>query len=108
MFAVPSAFLVTEKTDRDDAEPPVRSFAATIHPLELVSVWLAGTGVKALVPSALSRLVLWPVRKEVADGQVGPAGGLVIQSTSDRRYVPAELKTFTPMSRKSWVSPSLG
>ncbi len=57
MFAVPSAFVVTEKSERVRRVLPVRSLAAMTHPLELVSVSLTGTGVKAFVPSAF--LSVW-------------------------------------------------
>ena len=85
MLAVPSGFVLTEKSDKVRRVLPVRSFAAMTQPLELVSVWLTGTGVKAFVPSAFLRVCFCPVRNESSDGHVGPGAGLVTQSTSERR-----------------------
>ena len=52
----------------------------------LVSVWMAGTGVKACEPSCIRRSANLPDLKEVLDGQVvmglWPAG-LLIHSRSD-------------------------
>src|SRR6266851_5233214 len=108
MVAVPVADLVTLNRVRNLA--PLAGMLiglATAHPVELVSVWLAGTGVNAGVPPAFFSVPVIPVLNVLGAGQVDPDGGLVTQKMVD----PAKedpLKSLVPMSMKSLVSPSLG
>src|SRR5947207_3087045 len=106
--AAPVADLVTVNTVRKVAPPGgMLAGRATAHPAGLVSVWLAGTGVNAAVPSAFFSAPVSPTVSVPGAGQAVPAGGLVIQAMVD----PVKrdpLKSLLPMSMKSWVSPSLG
>src|SRR6266571_9047959 len=103
MVAVPVADLVTLNRVRKVAPPEgMLAGLATAHPVELVSVWLAGTGVNAGVPLAFFSVPLSPVLNVLAAGQVEPDGGLVTQKMVD----PANedpLKSLVPMSMKSLV-----
>src|SRR6266567_2223605 len=107
MVAVPVADLVTLNRVRKVAPPEgMLDGLATAHPVELVSVWLAGTGVNARVPLAFFSVPLIPVLNVLGAGQLDPDGGLVNQKIVD----PAKedpLKSLVPMSMKSLVSPSL-
>src|SRR6266516_554538 len=106
--AAPVADLVTGNTVRNVAPPGgMLAGRATAHPVGLVSVWLAGTGVNAAVPSACFSAPVSPTVSVPGAGQADPGGGLVIQAMVD----PAKrdpLKSLLPMSMKSPVSPSLG
>src|SRR5260221_2326666 len=108
MVAVPVADLVTLNRVRNLAPPEGMLIGlATAHPVEPVSVWLAGTGVNAGVPLAFFSVPVAPALNVFAAGQADPDGGLVTQAMWD----PAKLeplKLLVPMSAKSLVSPSLG
>jgi len=60
---------------------------ATAHPVELVSVWLAGTGVNAAAPSAFFSMPETPALNVLGAGQAVPGGGLLSQAILD----PAKL-----------------
>jgi hypothetical protein len=108
MIAAPVADLVTVNTVRKVAPAEgMEAGRATAHPVELVSVWLAGTGVNAAVPSAFFSAPVSPTVRVPGAGQAVPAGGLVIQAMVDP-VKRDRLKSLLPMSMKSWVSPSLG
>src|SRR6266705_4561883 len=108
IVAAPVADFVTVNTVRKVAPPEgMLAGRATAHPVELVSVWLAGTGVNAAVPLAFFSVPLRPTVSVPGAGQADPGGGLLIQAMVD----PAKrgpLKSLLPISMKSWVSPSLG
>src|SRR5690242_5708966 len=108
MVAVPLADLVTLNTVREVAPPEgILAGRATAHPVELVSVWFAGTGVNACEPPGFFSVPVVPALKAEAAGQVVPDGGLVIQEMTDpAKLLP--LNVFAPTSWKSLVSPSLG
>src|SRR5215471_15379533 len=108
MTAVPVADVVTWNMVKKVAPTDgMLAGRATAHPVELVSVWLAGTGVNAAVPSAFFSAPLSPTVSVPGAGQAGPGGGLVIQAMVDPVKL-GPLKSLLPMSMKSWVSPSLG
>ena len=108
IIAAPVADLVTVNTVRKVAPPGgMLAGRATAHPVGLVSVWFAGTGVNAAVPSAFFSAPLSPMASVPGAGQAGPGGGLVIQAMVDPVKL-GPLKSLLPMSMKSWVSPSLG
>jgi hypothetical protein len=76
MVAVPVEDLVIVNSVRKVA-PPAGIFAgmATARPVDLLSVWLPGTGVNAAVPSAFLRLAVIPNLNVFGAGQLVPAGG---------------------------------
>src|SRR5215813_3738291 len=109
MVAFPADDLVTLKSVRKVAPPEgMLAGLATAQPVELLSVWLPGTGVNAAVPFAFLRL---PVRANLnvdPAGQLVPAGGWVNEKMVEPVNDPDPLKLLVPISRKSRVSPSLG
>src|SRR5258707_1808527 len=108
MVAVPVADLVTLKGVRKVGPPEGTLIGlATAHPVELVSVWLAATGVNAGVPLEFFSVPVSPALNVFAAGQADPDGGLVTQAMWDPAKVEP-LNSLVPMSAKSLVSPSLG
>src|SRR5258708_7486680 len=107
MVAVPLADLVTLNRVRKVAPlAGMLTGLAIAHPVELVSVWFAGTGVNAGDPLAFFSALVIPCLGNAA-GQDDPARGLATHEMKD----PAKLdplKLLLPMSMKSLVSPSLG
>src|SRR6266700_372552 len=108
MVAVPLADLVTLNRVRKAApDEGMLAGLATAQPVELVSVWFAGTGVKACEPPAFFSVPVTPALNVLGAGQAEPAGGLVSQAMCDPpKLLP--LNSLTPTSWKSLVSPSLG
>jgi hypothetical protein len=80
---------------------------ATTQPVALVSVWFAGTGVKAADPLAFLTSVLTVTPKVAGSGQALPAAGFVRAMMSEP-VKKSPLKTLTPRTQKFLVSPSLG
>src|SRR6266702_3173066 len=81
IVAAPVADFVTVNTVRKVAPPDgMLAGRATAHPAELVSVWLAGTGVNAAVPSAFFSVPEIPAVNVPGAGQAVPDGGLVSQA----------------------------
>src|SRR6266581_324238 len=81
IVAVPAEDFVTLNTVREVAPPDgMLAGRATAHPAELVSVWLAGTGVNAAVPSAFFSVPEIPAVNVPGAGQAVPDGGLVSQA----------------------------
>src|SRR5258708_4056972 len=108
MTAAPVLDLVTLNRVRKVAPPEgMLPGLATAQPVELLSVWLAGTGVNAGVPLAFLSGFVFPNLKVFTAGQVDPDGGLLTQKMVDPTYEDP-LKLLVPMSMKSLVSPSLG
>src|SRR5258706_11574297 len=108
MVAVPVADLVTLNRVRKVAPlAGMLTGLAIAHPVELPSVWFAGTGVNAGDPLAFLSAPVIPCLGNVVVGQDDPAGGLATQEMEDPAKVDP-LKLLVPMSMKSLVSPSLG
>src|SRR5438128_476184 len=81
---------------------------ATANPAALVSISLAGTGVKAGVLALICNgAESWSLKLEAA-GQLVPAGGLEIASRSEPRNEPPPLNRLEPIIAKNWLSPSFG
>src|SRR6266700_1016905 len=81
IVAAPVEDFVTLNTVRKVAPPDgILAGRATAHPVELVSVWLAGTGVNAAVPLAFFSVPETPAVNVLGAGQAVPDGGLVSQA----------------------------
>src|SRR6266567_3269410 len=81
IVAVPAVDFVTLNTVREVAPPDgMLAGRATAHPVELVSVWLAGTGVNAAVPLAFFSVPETPALNVLGAGQAVPDGGLLSQA----------------------------
>src|SRR4051794_11371020 len=106
-FGVPFAFFVT--LNSESVEDGFLPSTATTQPVLEPSVWLAGTGVNAWVPSLLWIPAARAAMNVLASGQVDPDAGLLIPTRSEPTYVPAELENvLVPINRKFEVSPSFG
>src|SRR3712207_7804031 len=69
----------------DPSASATRPASATTKPSSLVSIWLAGTGVPACLPSASFRSVSVSTVNLPRFGQPLPAGGLVMEIRSAPR-----------------------